>query len=85
MTESSSLRQAGNSIEVLALNEIVKEFLNSECDEQKHPTDQKNPRDKKMSCPGHHYEQVQVSTNHDHCLILQRQLNEAASGVKSKN
>ena len=42
--ESCSLIQAGVNIEALALNEIVKEVVISECDEQKHPTEQKKPR-----------------------------------------
>ena len=46
LSESSSLRQEGNSIEALALNEIVKNIMNSECDEQKHRTEQTNPKSK---------------------------------------
>ena len=57
----------------------------SECDEQNYPTKHKNPRSK-VFCPGeHHYEQVDVSTNYDHCFRIQKQLSEAASGVKSKS
>ena len=49
--ESSSLGQAGNNIEALALNEIIKEIMNSVYDKQKHPTEQNNPRSK-CFCPG---------------------------------
>ena len=45
-SETSCLRQAGNSIEALSLNESVKDIMNSECDEQKHRTEQTNLRSK---------------------------------------
>ena len=58
--ESSSLGQAGNNIEALALNEIIKEIMNSVYDKQKHPTEQNNPRSK-CFCPGGYlYEQGQI-------------------------